>query len=132
MISRTDMILAAITAMLAQHRSILDGPVPIRAVKLDIKITEDRRIRTVLVSSEIEATVTNGRASSPMHPTAGSLAHLKTLGYHVRVVEKWNSFAKIRHDLLAVDLLALKAGEPVLVIQATREDLRRRSSSSTP
>lgn len=44
---------------------------------------------------------------------------MKTFGYHARVLEKWNSFAKIRHDLLAVDLLALKAGEPVLVIQAT-------------
>jgi len=54
-----------------------------------------------------------------MTPTARSLAHLKTLGYQAKVVEKWNPFAKIRHDLFGADVLALKVGEPVLVIQAT-------------
>lgn len=54
-----------------------------------------------------------------MSPNARSLAHLKELGYRARVVEKWNPWAKIRQDLLGVDLLALKAGEPVLVVQAT-------------
>ncbi len=54
-----------------------------------------------------------------MSPTARSLAHLKELGYQAKVVEKWNPFAKIRQDLFGVDLLALKVGEPVLVIQAT-------------
>jgi hypothetical protein len=31
-----------------------------------------------------------------MSPTARSLQHLKALGYHAKVVEKWNPFAKIR------------------------------------
>ncbi|MEP6934221.1 MAG: hypothetical protein ABI988_09820 [Nitrospirota bacterium] len=34
-------------------------------------------------------------------------------------MEKWHPFATIRHDLFGVDLLALKAGEPILVVQAT-------------
>jgi hypothetical protein len=54
-----------------------------------------------------------------MSPTQRSLAHLKTLGYQAKVVEKWNPFAKIRHDLFGADVLALKAGAPVLVVQAT-------------
>ena len=35
-----------------------------------------------------------------MSPTARSLAHLRSLGYTARVVERWNPFAKIRQDLL--------------------------------
>lgn len=54
-----------------------------------------------------------------MSPTARSLAHLKALGYTAKVVEKWNPWAKIRQDLFGVDILSLKRGEPVLVIQAT-------------
>lgn len=54
-----------------------------------------------------------------MSPTQRSLAHLKALGYHAKVVEKWNPFAKIRQDLFGADVLALKPGEPVLVVQAT-------------
>ena len=41
------------------------------------------------------------------------------LGYQVKVVERWNPYAKIRQDLFGVDILALKPGEPVLVVQAT-------------
>ena len=54
-----------------------------------------------------------------MSPTQRSLAHLKELGYAAKVVERWNHFAKIRQDLFGGDILALKSGEPVLVIQAT-------------
>ncbi len=54
-----------------------------------------------------------------MSPTQRSLQHLKALGYYAKVVEKWNPFAKIRQDLFGADVLALKAGEPVLVVQAT-------------
>lgn len=54
-----------------------------------------------------------------MSPTQRSLAHLKALGYQAKVVEKWNPFAKIRQDLFGGDVLALKPGEPVLVVQAT-------------
>jgi hypothetical protein len=56
-----------------------------------------------------------------MSPTARSLAHLKALGYQAKVVEKWNPFAKIRQDLFGADILALKPGEPVLVVQATTD-----------
>jgi hypothetical protein len=52
-------------------------------------------------------------------PTQRSLAHLKALGYHAKVVEKWNPFAKIRQDLFGVDILGLKAGLPILAVQAT-------------
>lgn len=54
-----------------------------------------------------------------MSPTQRSLAHLKALGYTAKVVEKWNPFAHIRQDLFGIDVLALKVGEPVLVVQAT-------------
>jgi hypothetical protein len=54
-----------------------------------------------------------------MSPTQRSLAHLTALGYQARIVEKWNPFAKIRQDLFGADVLALKQGEPVLVVQAT-------------
>jgi len=52
-------------------------------------------------------------------PTSRSLAYLRDLGYQAKVVERWNPYAKIRQDLFGVDILALKPGEPVLVIQAT-------------
>ena len=52
-------------------------------------------------------------------PTARSLAHLRELGYTAKVVEHWNPYAKIRQDLFGADILALKSGEPVLVVQAT-------------
>jgi hypothetical protein len=52
-------------------------------------------------------------------PTQRSLAHLRELGYHVEVVEKWNSFTKQRKDLWGwADLLAIKKGE-VLAVQVT-------------
>lgn len=54
-----------------------------------------------------------------MSPTQRSLAHLKSLGYQAKVVERWNSFARCRQDLWGIDILALKAGEPILVVQAT-------------
>lgn len=54
-----------------------------------------------------------------MSPTQRSLAHLKELGYHAQVVEKWNPFAKVRQDLFGADVLALKLGQPILAVQAT-------------
>jgi hypothetical protein len=54
-----------------------------------------------------------------MSPTQRSLAHLKDLGYRAKVVERWNPFAKVRQDLFGGDILALKSGEPVLIVQAT-------------
>jgi hypothetical protein len=52
-------------------------------------------------------------------PTARSLAHLRELGYQAEVVEKTIPYTFIKKDLFGADILALKAGEPVLVIQAT-------------
>ena len=54
-----------------------------------------------------------------MSPTARSLAHLRELGYRAQVVERWNPHARIRQDLFGGDILALKPGEPVFVVQAT-------------
>jgi len=54
-----------------------------------------------------------------MSPTQRSLAHLKTLGYQPKVVEHWNPFAKMRQDVFGADILALKPGAPVLVVQVT-------------
>ena len=54
-----------------------------------------------------------------MSPTARSLQHLRALGYRAQVVERWNPFAKIRQDLFGGNIVALKSGEPVLVVQAT-------------
>ena len=52
-------------------------------------------------------------------PTARSLELLRELGYTAKVVEHWNPYAKIRQDPFGVDILALKPGEPVLLVQAT-------------
>lgn len=54
-----------------------------------------------------------------MSPTARSLAHLRELGYQAKIVEKWNPFARVRQDLFGGDIVGLKLGEPVLVVQAT-------------
>jgi hypothetical protein len=54
-----------------------------------------------------------------MSPTQRSLAHLKHLGYRARIVGKWNPFARVRQDLFGGDILALKPGEPVLMVQCT-------------
>jgi len=44
---------------------------------------------------------------------------LRSAGYQVRVVEKWNQWAKVRQDCFGADVLALKIGEPVLAVQCT-------------
>lgn len=52
-------------------------------------------------------------------PTQRSLAHLRSLGYRVAVVERWNPHARIRQDLFGVlDLLAVRDGE-ILGVQTT-------------
>lgn len=52
-------------------------------------------------------------------PTTRSLELLRKDGYHVEVVEKWNSFTKTRKDLWGfIDLLAIKQNE-VLAVQVT-------------
>jgi len=53
-------------------------------------------------------------------PTARSLAWLRQRGYLAGVVESWVPRANVRRDLFAfADILAAKAGEPVLLVQTT-------------
>jgi hypothetical protein len=54
-----------------------------------------------------------------MSPTARSLQYLRTLGYRAEVVEKTIAHTFIKKDLFGVDILALKAGTPILAVQAT-------------
>jgi hypothetical protein len=53
-------------------------------------------------------------------PTARTLAKLRRDGYSADVVERWIGPAGIRRDLFGViDVVAVKAGSPVLGVQAT-------------
>jgi hypothetical protein len=54
-----------------------------------------------------------------MSPTARSLQHLRALGYRAEVVEKTIPHTFIKKDLFGADVLALKAGMPILVVQCT-------------
>ena len=52
-------------------------------------------------------------------PTARTLALLRQEGWTAQVVERWNPYAKVRHDLFAcIDVLAIN-GSVVLGVQAT-------------
>ena len=54
-----------------------------------------------------------------MSPTQRSLALLRSRGYLVAVVERWNSFVKRRQDLFGfIDLLAIK-GDELIGVQST-------------
>ena len=57
-------------------------------------------------------------------PTSRSLQELKKRGYHAQVVERFNSFIKIRVDLFGcIDIVAVKGNENgVFAIQATSTD----------
>lgn len=49
-----------------------------------------------------------------------TLKYLREQGYEAQVVEKYNSFTKQRKDLFGlIDIVAMKAGEPLLGIQST-------------
>ena len=55
-------------------------------------------------------------------PTQRSLAHLRSQGYLVTIVERWNPHARIRQDLYGfIDLLALR-GDETLAVQVTTAD----------
>lgn len=59
-------------------------------------------------------------------PTKRSLAKLREAGYHVEIVERWNSFARKRQDLLGfADLLALREGQ-ILAVQVTASGVSAR------
>ena len=52
-------------------------------------------------------------------PTQRSLEHLRELGYHCEIVEKWNPWRKVRQDLWGwCDILAIRRDE-VLAVQVT-------------
>jgi hypothetical protein len=53
--TRCDALQHAAMAMLEQFRPLLDGPSNIKSVHLDLKITPDNKVRTVLLSPEFEA-----------------------------------------------------------------------------
>jgi hypothetical protein len=60
------------------------------------------------------------KAAKKISPTQQALKHYRGLGYTLAITERWNPFAKIRQDLFGfIDLVAMKAGEPILAIQAT-------------
>lgn len=56
-----------------------------------------------------------------MTPTQRSLALLRSAGYTVQVVERWNPFARVRQDLFGfIDIVAVRPDLPgVLAIQST-------------
>lgn len=55
-----------------------------------------------------------------MSPTSLTLKRLRRQGYAVGIVERWIAQARVRKDLFGcIDLIAAKAGESVLGVQAT-------------
>lgn len=64
-----------------------------------------------------------------MSPTSESIAYLKSQGYLVSIVEKWNPHAKIRQDLFGfIDLLAIKHGETLAVQTTTASNFAARKT----
>ena len=53
--TRTDAIIAAITAVLEEHRGLLDGTKPVRAVRLYVRIGSDNGVQGVVFNPEIES-----------------------------------------------------------------------------
>lgn len=54
--------------------------------------------------------------SKKTSPTQRSLALLRERGYVAEVVERWNPFARVRHDLFGfADIIAIKPGDRLLV-----------------
>jgi len=59
-------------------------------------------------------------------PTQRSLKYLREQGYHVEIVEHWNSFTRQRKDLWTwCDLLAIRENE-VLAVQVTASAVANR------
>lgn len=57
--------------------------------------------------------------SRGLSPTQRTLALLRAEGWTAQVVERWNPYAKVRHDLFGcIDILAIN-GSAVLGVQAT-------------
>lgn len=62
-----------------------------------------------------------------MTPTQCSIKYLKSLGYTVAIVEKWNAHCKIRQDLFGfADLIAFNGTEVILVQTTTDKNFAAR------
>lgn len=71
------------------------------------------------------------RATASKSPTQRSLAHLRSEGYQVAIVERWNPHARIRVDLFGIfDLLAIRRDE-VLGVQVTASGVSSRVKKIT-
>lgn len=67
-----------------------------------------------------------------MSPTQRSLKYLRDLGYHVEIVEHFNSFTKQRKDLFGfADLLAIRENEVLLVQVTSRGNVSARVNKIT-
>lgn len=66
---------------------------------------------------------TKPRRRSSKSPTARALADLRDLGFTAAVVERWNPYAKVRHDLFGViDIIAMFPDFGILGVQCTSRD----------
>ena len=64
---------------------------------------------------------------STLSPASRTLAQLRANGWHAVMVEHWNSFARIRQDLLGFgDILAIQPGSILLVQATTFENMKAR------
>jgi hypothetical protein len=62
-----------------------------------------------------------------MSPTERSLKHLRNAGYLVAIVEHWNPFAKVRHDLFGfIDLLCVNEAGTLAVQTTTLNNMKAR------
>jgi hypothetical protein len=57
-----------------------------------------------------------------MSPTQRTMALLRELGFSARIVEHWNPFARRRQDLWGADIIAMREGVGILLIQTTTGD----------
>lgn len=61
--TRADAILTALKAAIEENRFLLDGEQHIRSVKIEIKISQDRRVRATVFNPEIESAARPVRVS---------------------------------------------------------------------
>lgn len=65
-------------------------------------------------------------------PTQRSLVEMRKRGYLCQVVERWNSFAKVRVDLFGfIDLLCIREGEVVGVQSTSGDNVSKRVTKIT-
>lgn len=67
--------------------------------------------------------------SGKKSPTQRSLEKLRSEGYTVAVVERYNSFTKRRHDLFGfIDVLAIRGGETLAVQTTSASNMSARAA----